>query len=149
MTPERRAAWTAQEPPPDFADRTVAALLRERARARPHTSKRWMAGVLIAAVLVAGAAFGLTGVVGRPRPDPATPPAPVRVEVSHDGCASCRAAPPVDRVEAPPAPSKDPVRRIPRREATLPPSSVDAGTSTGVKLPRCDCSFDQVICTCY
>jgi hypothetical protein len=146
MTPEHRESWTPQEPPTDFADRTVAALLRERARSRPRTSKRWIAGSLLAAVLVSGAAFGLNGIVRRTAPGPAAAPAPIRVEVSRDACASCGAVAPTDRVEAPP----DPPRRLPRREATH-PTTADAGARapTGVRVPRCDCSFDQVICTCF
>jgi hypothetical protein len=149
MTLEPRERWTPQEPPPDFADRTVAALVHERARSRPRASKRWIAGSLLAAVFVSGAAFGLNGIVHRTARGPA-PPAPMRVEVSHDECASCGAAAPADRVEARPDPPRDPPHRLPGRETT-PPTTADAGTRapTGVKVPRCDCSFDQVICTCF
>jgi hypothetical protein len=147
MTSERLNAWTPQEPPPDFADRTMAVLLRERSRRRPRVSKRWIAGGLMAAVLVAGAAFGLTGVVRRPRSGPAAPRAPTRISVTQDDAALSRAVPPVDRAEVPPAPAQDTLRRMPRLEA----SAADAGARppTHVKVPRCDCSFDQVICTCF
>jgi hypothetical protein len=146
MTPERREAWRPQEPSPDFADRTVAALLRERTRVQPRASKRWMAGVVMAAVLVSGAAFGLTGMVRHPRPAAPPPPVPIGVEVSHDVCVT--AAPPAERTEAPPAPTQDVPRRAPRR--ALPPNAdAGAGTPAGVKFPRCDCSVDQVLCTCF
>src|SRR6202041_1182505 len=53
--------WKAQEPPPDFAARTGAAALAERAqpgRARRLAGRRAAVACAMAAVMVAGVAWG-------------------------------------------------------------------------------------------
>jgi hypothetical protein len=143
MTP--RFDWQAQEPSPDFAARTVAAHLRARAR-RPAVARRWIAVGGLAAVMVAGAAWGFTSLRGEARGSAVA----LAVEPPEAPVASVVEAPPVMAAELPDASleaAAPPAR--PRHRVAAPAASAAPDAGRKVMLPRCDCEFDQVMCTCY
>jgi hypothetical protein len=144
VTPNRWDAWEPQEPAADFAERTVAAALRERVARRRTSSRRWIGAVALAATLVAGAAWGFSAWPSRggapPSPAEVTAPGePVRsvdLHLAHEAVAP--AAPP-------------PSSAMPPRRKVLAPEPERSGPDAGRKviLPRCDCAPDQVMCTCF
>ena len=152
MTPNRWDGWEAQEPSADFADRTVAAALRERGvRRRRGGGRRWVGVVAIAATLVAGAAWGFSAWPSR-RVAPAPPPPPVEITAPVAPVAAPRVT--AARDDAPTASAlapSAPTPAAPRRRKLLasgPESNIpDAGHKPIV--PRCDCAPDQVMCTCF
>jgi hypothetical protein len=145
-------AWTAQAPPADFASRVLSAALVERgeAKTRRRMVRRALVACAMAAVLVAGAAWGFTAwrerTVSAAHPVSASvvvmteapiPPAPVAPPVS--AAPSASAPPPVVPVLPPLA------RPVPRRKHV--DSAPDAGRR--VLHPSCDCSPHDEYCLCY
>jgi hypothetical protein len=145
-------AWPAQEPSADFASRTVAAVLSDRAKvhAKRPARRRLVVACAMAAVMVAGVAWGFTTwrertvtaarataespVVVREAPSAPPRPAPPALAPS---------PPPAEEdaaVAVPPAP-----RAVPRPKRRV-ESAPDAGHK--VFLPPCDCSPHDELCTC-
>jgi hypothetical protein len=148
MTSNRWDAWEPQEPPEDFAERTVAIAVEEARRtprARPRgRGARWVFLAAAAVMLVGGAAWGFsTWSVSRSRrlapvETPAAPaparsiePLLARSFTPPDAGSPAVAAPIVVRPRRPRAPESAP----------------DAGRK--VIVPACDCDPDQVLCTCF
>jgi hypothetical protein len=144
MRPNRWDAWEPQAPPDDFAGRTVATALEQR-QARRRTGKaRWGALAAAAAMMVGGAAWGLSAWSGRnvvplsptpaaPAPDPARSIEPL-----------ARRFPPADAG----SPALGTIPSRPRRPRAPPEiGAPDAGRK--VIVPACDCVPDQVMCTCF
>jgi len=145
-------AWKAQEPPDDFASRTVTAALAERARGqriRRLARRRAAAASAVAAVMFAGMAWGFsawkTRLVSERRPSaapgvvtegvrPTSPPVTMPVARASVEAPSASTA-------LPPAPSP-PIRR--RIDAGALP---DAGRK--VRVPPCACSPHEEMCTCF
>jgi hypothetical protein len=140
-------------PPRDFVDRTLAAVLRERAAADRHwVARTWVRALAIAAVLVSGAAAAWTVycrsrallvsreslVVPSQLAVMPLPPAPARALSS----VSDR---PADPPRHPPPVTPKPLERrvIPAPSATL-SADVDAGRK--VYVPLCNCH--DSICDC-
>ncbi|HEX3770908.1 MAG TPA: hypothetical protein VHV30_08600 [Polyangiaceae bacterium] len=140
-------AWPAQEPPADFASRTVAAVLADRAEARAKrpARRRLVVACAMAAVMVAGVAWGLTTwrdrTVTKAR---TTAESPVLVREAASTPPPAFAPPSVEEDAAvaapPPAPRAAP---RPRKRSE---SAPDAGRK--VFLPPCDCSPHDELCTC-
>ena len=140
--------WTAQEPPRDFAERTVEAMLANGQEQRPRTlGRHWLGGVLLAAALVGTTAWAT---LGRQSSNEA-PPAPV--QRSHLRAPASPTAPPPrqepapkNEPEPPPPPSIPPALSAPPRAsasaeplATPPPF---------VRVPRCECQPGAMMCAC-
>jgi hypothetical protein len=148
MTSKHWLAWKAQEPSDDFAERTVAAMLRERRPKRSVHTVRWIAAGAAVAFFVGGVAWGFVAwsakrVAPRELDVPAAAPnliAPLRPVL-----------PPPLVSDAPDAQARLPEhveRPIPRRmEPRAPLGGPDAGRP--VIRPRCECATHQVICSCY
>jgi hypothetical protein len=142
MTPNVTRAWRAQSPRLDFAERTVAAIVRDRIesrrRARP---RRWMSALAVASVLVvvgalAWAALSRTATKAAAVPEVGNAPAEVP-----------RTTPPLWRAPAVPEPS---AAAIPPPAAAVKAArhkeTVPADQNRHVNLPRCSC--DPMICDC-
>ena len=146
MTPKAsRVAWPAQIPDGDFADRTVAAILRDRAAGRtPSRPLRTWAVIAVATVLFAGGAWAR---IALPRarasfaprsvstPEKGTPAGPSSAPEPHAAVRELPAEPPR---ALPPQPTGSP-----RRPRERDPSA-DAGRR--VRVPMCNCV--QAICDC-
>jgi len=143
MKSGRWSAWEAQTPSTDFADRVVAAIVRDRtagARTRTH---RWAAVLVLAALLGSGgvwarAALRRWAVVQPALPSPAArASAPVRNP--EPAWERAPATPPTE----PPAIAPP----LPRRATSSIPRALsvpDAGRK--VRVPTCNCT--QGICDC-
>jgi hypothetical protein len=143
-------AWKAQDPPADFAARVVAGSLAERSerqRSRRLAAPWTVAAAAMAAVMVAGAAWGLTAwktrAVSAHKPSaqfvvtteavrPVVPPPPP--PMASTSTAALTTPPPV--VASPPV-----HRKV---ETASPP---DPGRK--VMLPPCACSPHEEMCTCF
>jgi hypothetical protein len=140
MSLERFDAWRAQEPPPDFAERTVRRFLRQR-RGGGWALRRWVALGAIAATTVAGAAWGYSAFRTRPpvvhAPPALDPPAP---QPPRSMTVAAPPPPPADPPSPPPV-----VARPVHRAAVAPAAAPDAGRK--VMVPRCACDND-VLCSC-
>lgn len=141
--------WPAQEPPEDFADRTVAAMLSAE-RAPRRLGPRWFIPLAAAAVLVGSASWAMISLqqpsTAAPAPSAESttpvktfvpdPSPPVRTDVS---------ALPEPAREEPAAMVPAPVAKAEQPEPE-PESAPDAGTL--VVVPRCVCEHGTVICHC-
>ena len=143
MKPGRWSQWEAQPPSPDFADRVVAAALRDRA-AGPRTRRmRRSAAVLVIAALLGSAGVWAHAALrrGSAVQPPAASPA---VETS----APVRDPEPArERAPAAPAPESPAIAPLPRRAIPSVPRPVaapDAGRR--LRVPMCNCT--QGICDC-
>jgi hypothetical protein len=145
MSDKRWEAWQIEQPPSGFAERTVAAAIRERGRHQARPARVVILSAL-AAVLIAGAALGSLARSRGPRETPQSRP-------------SATDAPPGTKSEVPPVPvaSEPNSIRPPERPLDLPAraakpaphasSAHDAGNP--VILPRCSCEPHQIMCTCF
>jgi hypothetical protein len=146
-------AWKAQEPPADFAVRTVAAALAERAqrrRARRLAARRAVVACAMAAVMVASAAWGYTA--WKTRVESSERASPASIVAAQDVRSATNPPPawssfvpaPRASVEVPlaPRPAPPPIRRK-VDVASLP----DAGHK--VMRPQCECSPHEEMCTCF
>ncbi|HSY22987.1 MAG TPA: hypothetical protein VK841_12765 [Polyangiaceae bacterium] len=159
MTHEIGDSLPAQTPPAGFADRVVAAALRER-RGRRESGDGARRGACQAALvavaatlLVGGAAWGFSlwarpGSVGTvstpmaaatvtalPRERPAVAASPVELDAGGERDAAVAARMPAQPV----------LHRLKSVKAAEAKS--DAGTK--VIVPPCECGRDEVICTCF
>jgi hypothetical protein len=146
--PEPWSAWKADEPPGDFAERTVALALRERV-VRRHARMRHLGLIGVAATLMAGGvAWGFAH--GSARPDTVIPSAiPARILVEPSAVNSTTA--PLRDLDAG-DPLDAAVRTVvsplghPRPKGAA-PIAADAGPK--VVVPPCECIRDKVMCTCF
>ena len=145
MSDKRWEAWQIDQPPSGFAERTVAAAIRERGRHQARPARVVILSAL-AAALIAGAALGSLARSRGSREALQSRP-------------SATDAPPVTKSEVPPVPVASETNSIgpPERPLDLParaakpapnPSTAhDAGHP--VILPRCSCEPHQIMCTCF
>jgi hypothetical protein len=146
-------AWKAQEPPADFAARTVAAALAERAqrrRARRLAGRRAVVACAMAAVMVASVAWGYTAWKTRAESSERARPAPI--VVAQDARSATTPPPALSSfVPSPPASAEVPLAPI----AAPPPirRKIDAASlpDVGRKVmrPQCECSPHEEMCTCF
>jgi len=140
MTPRGFSGWPSQSPPPDFAERAVAAILRERSRRARGRPVRRIAAVAVAAVLVAGGAWARMALPRTPKTVPAPVITETRTTVANDAPAVERA---VTVREAAPEPPRATVTPAPPRRPRDRVAAPDAGR---VRVPMCNCV--QTICDC-
>ena len=144
MTPKATRSWPAQTPGADFADRTVAAIVRDRAtghaRARP---RRWLGVLGVAAVLAAAGAWAGVTLPRASRlqesPRSGAPKVSGAIEAPAPERPAAVREPEPERPGAQ-VPPFAPAPRPPREPALRP----DAGRA--VRVPRCNCV--QAICDC-
>ena len=150
MTSNGWKDWRAQAPSPGFAERTVAAVVQERRGTRARSTPRWAAVGALAAVLVAGAAWGFARWSLRPTALPSFD-TPEQVPKAH---------PPSDRAVTTPILEPPPTDRAalshtqalpsPRRKIEAPaPVSPMADGGRKIILPRCNCSSLEAVCDCF
>lgn len=145
MSPKTPYGWPVERPRADFAERTVAAIVRDRAGGRTSARPRRLWGALaVAAVLIAGGAWGRAGIPKARRTQVAPQVAP-----QGTGPNPAVKSPAVDRLPAVlgPASGPRPPPAIPppeRRRYREPTRAPDAGRS--VRVPLCNCV--QAICDC-
>jgi hypothetical protein len=136
--------WPAQSPRADFADRAVAAIVRDgalrRAAARP---RRLLGAMAIAAVLVAGGAWARVSLPRAPRAQATLPSA-------GPTASSATKTPAAEHASAAPEPARNPPRpQAPPptpslKRSPVPAAAPDAGRR--VRVPMCNCA--QAICDC-
>ena len=145
MTSNSKPCWSAQNPPPDFAARTVTAILRDRSgRHERRRGGRWLLIAAATAMTMAGGALAFTALPRAGRlPAVTGPNAPQRLVDEAPPAVQATTDPPKEPARKPPAhPAIAPSRR---KEAPLTPSSgPDAGRR--LILPRCNCQ--DAICDC-
>jgi len=141
--------WPAQEPPDDFADRTVAAMLRTD-RAPRRMGGRWFIPLAAAAIFVGSASWAM---IARQQAAEAVP-VPTVVPTAHQVVPDLPPPPP-DRVAIPAPPEPEPVVKQPtpprpRPAATAPPPPPESEPDAGavVVVPRCICEHGTLICSC-
>jgi hypothetical protein len=140
MTAKPSDGWPAQRPSDDFASRTVAAILRDRAAAPKRGRRaRWLGAIGVAAVLVAAGAWAR---VALPK-GPATQPS--RVQPVGSGIAAPAAPEPVKSTTGSAAsPARAPAPAASARRPRPPSRAPDPGRQ--VRVPMCNCV--QQICDC-
>lgn len=162
MRPIAYSGWRAQRPAPDFAERTVAAILRDRATSggtvRPRGTEtrlarapwpttyrsRRMSAFAIACLLVIAGAWGAWAALPRTAGRAAPLPDVVRIDVTSISAPLWRVPAESLRTIDPPRPLPAPARpaaKAPQRKETVP-----ADKARRVNLPRCGC--DPEICDC-
>jgi hypothetical protein len=142
MTPNVYRTWHAQSPRLDFAERTVAAMMRDRIESRRGTRPhRWMTAFAVACVLVVVGALAWAAL-----PRTATK-APAAADVAAAPPEVPRTIPPLWRAPAaaePPTAAVPPP--LPAVKAARHKETVPADKNRHVNLPRCSC--DPMICDC-
>ena len=145
MSDNRWEAWRPDEPPSGFAERTVAAALRERARRRTRPARAVVVSA-VAAVLIAGGALGSVVRSRGPREAPQSRPAGADApRGTTSAVSSARVASETTPIRPPERPLGLPARTA--NPATHASTAQDAGRS--VILPRCSCEPHQIMCTCF
>ncbi|HZO17203.1 MAG TPA: hypothetical protein VFB62_28190 [Polyangiaceae bacterium] len=134
--------WRAQQPPDDFADRVVKAMISEAPQPLRRRSRRgWLGGIGLAAVLLGASAWGMLEAERT-----ALPEAIVRLSDS-----ARESAPEVaDGRTAPPPPAPPVVEETPEVDAPVhrvaPPKPKAKPTSN--REPMCHCETDLAVCGC-
>ena len=165
MTPNAYRAWRAQSPPPNFAERTVAAILHDRiasgravpprrtevlvARARRQSTyrSRRMSALAIACLLVVGGAWGAWAALPRSARTAASLPDAVPIDVTRTHAPLWRAPAESFHAVDPPRPPPAPAKPAPPQKAPPQPKEMaPAVRARPVNLPRCGC--DPEICDC-
>jgi hypothetical protein len=144
MTPNVSNAWRAQSPRADFAERTVAAILRDRIeRRRTARRPRWTSVIVVATVMVGAGALAWAALPKTPRTEVSRPDvAPRTIDVAKKSPAGAQVSPtPEPSIERPRPSSAAPATSPPRRKDAVIPDRVRK-----VNLPRCNCV--QTICDC-
>lgn len=145
--------WSAQDPPADFADRAVEAMLRQpSAPAARRIDRRLVIGLAFAATLAAAGAWAAVELTRRPAapPAPVEPPAPAACSTTPHASAAMIAGPALS-ASAPPPPVATPsvVRpRPPAASSVAPAPSASAPEIKKVRTPRCECAPMAGFCTC-
>jgi hypothetical protein len=142
--------WPVVEPHLGFAEATVERMLNGTAvpMPAPRRQKR-LVGLLLAAIFVSGAAFGLSGRIERSysRAVAAAPALPTLAPMQRH--VSLGVAPNVPMIAA------QPIAVTPKRTVATPATSASNAPVTPPKLPprvpACQCArgFSDVICDCY
>jgi len=147
--------WPAQEPPADFADRAVEAMLRApSAPVRRRVDRRWVFGLAFAATLAAAGAWAAVELTRKPAspPAPPEPPAPAACANTPQASAAQLAGPALTASAAPvPAPAPSIVRPKPSASAAssaAPAPSASAPEIKKIRTPRCECAPMAGFCTC-
>jgi hypothetical protein len=144
--------WPAQEPSPDFAAKTVSAILGAEQGTRSK-GRRWLIPCALAAIFVGSGAWAMIARHQAPEPEPtpsATAPArevlPPTAQPTLDTMVAPRVPAKPAEVESPP--SRPAIRPRPTAAASTaaPESKPDAGNF--VVFPRCICEHGTVICSC-
>jgi hypothetical protein len=142
--PNAYSTWRAQSPRPDFAERTVAAILRDRTTSRPASRpRRWIGAFAMAGVLIAAGALAWAA-IPRAAGTVLSAPSIVRADTGPR-----RESPPVVQAPAVPRSSTEtpaPIPRIPAAKAPRHKEAVPTNKGGRVNLPRCGCG--QMICDC-
>lgn len=150
MTSRELHDWPAQQPPADFAERAVLAILTADAPPAPRRSpRRWPALLAVAAVFAGAGAWAAMGGWRPDAPVPAVEPAPPPVPPPP-------ASAPVEprREPAPPLEPEDAgvasVRVRPRPSATASAQAAAEPPDAGrwIMVPSCTCSPFEGICSC-
>lgn len=145
--------WPVASPPPGFADATVERMLAASSVTHPvHGRDRRLTGLLLAAILVTGAAFGIHagakkvggGVVEPAMPLQRNPSMPMQQRMARI------VTPSHSPLSAPSAPqaSGRPLRPL---SSALPMPASSVAPSTVPRIPGCQCQrgFADMICDCY
>ena len=148
--------WTAQEPPSNFADQTVAAILRAEERApRGRKKRRWLVPCALAALLIGSGAWAMVAdhVVGDAEAPPPeeqavidAPLAPSPAQPSRIVAGQPLLDPPEEETPPPPVPVAIPRPVVPAPAAPPEEPAPDAGTVT--MFPRCECRHGAYMCSC-
>lgn len=144
MKPNAYGAWHAQSPRADFAERTLAAILRDRVESRRTSRPRpWVGAFAMVAVLIAAGAWAWAALPKTARTWVSTPSV-VRAaaEPRRESVPVVHASPvPESSTETPAPIPVAPAAKAPRHKEAVP-------TNMGgrVNLPRCGCG--QMICDC-
>jgi hypothetical protein len=133
-------SWEAERAPEAFADRTAAAVLRDRALSRRPAKGRWVLLAAAACVLIGGAAWGWTARwrvpphdVAASRVDPVEPLDPMPIAARREALGTPEVLPP------PPRPTVQ-VPVHPKATPALPPSAAPSASAPKVPLPQCSCN---------
>jgi hypothetical protein len=139
--------WTAQEPPRDFAERTVEAMLADAQEPRRRTlGKHWFGGLLLAAALVGTTAWATLGRQSQAEgPPAAVQRTNLRAPAAPTAPPPRQAAPAAEPEPAPPPPSSPPVVSAPPRTAV---SAEPPTPPPFVPVPRCECQPGVMMCAC-
>jgi hypothetical protein len=137
-------AWRPQEPRPDFSERTVAAILRDRREIRrPLRERRWIITVAMAAAIVVAGAWAWAALPRTSSTRVSLPiPAPATASVARQSPAAVR-MPPL------PEPSIDPVVRSTAAPSAPPARHKDVSPpdrKPRANIPRCSCV--PTVCDC-
>jgi len=148
--------WPAQEPPADFADKALAAMMKpERRAGSRRLDRRWVAGLALAAVLAAAGAWGMVEV--KKAREARLPAAPADTTSPTESVGS---KPPPSRFVAtlPSASETAPTATVPPsapprpRPSASAPAAVPSATATApdkkILTPRCECPPNEGFCTC-
>ena len=141
MTAHSRPTWPPQSPAPDFADRTVSAILRDQHRRQQKRHiRRWVPLAAAATLLVAGGAWAVTSLpFVSPRAWQEEPAAP-----GHAFSEEIELPLPPGRAPEPTPSAPTPPAVAPARRKISPAATPDAGRP--LILPRCNCQ--EAICDC-
>jgi hypothetical protein len=133
-------SWEAERAPETFADRTAAAVLRDRALSRRPAKARWVLLAAAACLLFGGAAWGWTSRWRAPPHDVAAS----RLEPVEPANSVPTAAPQgaLDTREVLPPPAR-PTAQVPvhpKATLVLLPSAAPSASAPKVPLPQCSCN---------
>ncbi len=144
MTSNRWDAWEPELPSDGFAERTVAAALREKGKRRRMRAPIAVIAMAAAAILGGSVAWGFSAWSARRS---LVSPAATEVPALRERGGAPEALPRhvFDRANAAPLPPE--VAPTAHRKAAPTMSAPDGGRKAIV--PRCDCADHQVICTCF
>jgi hypothetical protein len=157
MTTRDVNSWPAQEPPADFADKALAAMMKSEQRAPSRRlDRRWVAALALAAVLATVGAFAMVEARKAREPKlPAASPTPVAASIEP------RAPSPTPlqiAVAAPSASEPAPTAAVPpsapprAKPSASAPAAVPSATASApdkkIRSPRCECPPSEGFCTC-
>ena len=141
--------WTAQEPPRDFAERTVEVMLADAKQPRRRTlGKHWVGGLILAAALVGTTAWATlarhqqqqTPPVAVQRTNLRAPAAPLAPKPKQVPAEPAEPEPPTPPPSSPPAVSAPPPASASAEPVATPPPFV--------RVPRCECQPGAMMCAC-
>jgi hypothetical protein len=148
MSTHNLSRWTAQEPPDDFADRTVRAMLAAREEPVRPRRRGWLGGLGLAAVLLGATAWGMLEAQSRAVPDVVMLKLARAVRQETPPAAGRGKARPQE--EETPEASKKPEREAKVRPPVRTQRRVAPPTrrAPGGREPMCHCEADMAVCGC-